>query len=94
MLLGSVGVLFAIALFFYVQTWRAILTMVHACRAEDPSRRFSRMWWIPAWPYHKRRFPESNLRRQIVFRFALTWVLVIAGVVFIAIQQFHGHWPR
>jgi hypothetical protein len=93
MLLGSVGVLFAIALFFYVRTWRAILIMVHACRAEDPSRRFSRLWWIPAWRYHKRRFPESDVRKKIVVNYALTWVGMGSFLALLVVAALRGHWP-
>ena len=48
---------------------------------------------MSAWRYHKRRFPESDLRKQIVLGFALCWVLVSAGLVCIEIQKMSGRWP-
>jgi hypothetical protein len=84
--------LFLVGLFFYVRCWRTIWRLVDMCRADDPSRRFSRLWWTSAWRYHKRHFPESDLRKQIVLGFALTWVIMSVGFVLIAIQQFRGYW--
>ena len=81
-------VLFAVTLFFYVLLWRTIRRMVHACRADEPSRRFSLFWWLPAWGYHKRRFQESKLRKQIVLGFALTWVFMVSGFALIVAQHF------
>lgn len=86
--------LFLVAFFFYVRLVRTIWRMVDICRAHEPSRQFSRFWWMPAWRYHKRHFPESDLRKRIVFGFALCWVLMMGAVVFIAIQQIRGYWPR
>jgi hypothetical protein len=85
--------LFLIAFFFYARLWRSIWRLVDMCRADDPSRRFSRLWWTPAWRYHKRRFPESDLRKQIVLGFALCWVIMAAALVCWAFQVTSGHWP-
>jgi hypothetical protein len=93
MLIGLICVLFAIGCFFYVGTWRAILAMVHACRADDPSQRFSRMWWIPAWRYHKRRFPESYVRKRIVVNYALTWVWMGSAFALMVVAALRGRWP-
>ena len=93
MLIGSAAVLFAIALFFYVRTWHTILEMVQACRADDPSRRFSRMWWIPAWRYHKSRFPQSDVRKRIVVNYALTWVWMGSLFALMVVETLRGHWP-
>jgi hypothetical protein len=85
---------FAIGLFFYFLCWRAIFQMVDACRADDALHHFSRLWWISAWRYHKRRFPESDLRRRIVLLFATCWVLAAMALGFIAASSLTRHWPR
>src|ERR1700750_548709 len=63
--------LFLLGTFLNVRVWRTICRLVNECRADDPSRGFSQFWWIGAWRYHRRRFPESGLRKKIVFGYAL-----------------------
>jgi hypothetical protein len=94
MLLALACVLFAIGYYFYLRTWRVIREMVRACRADDPSRRFSRHWWWPAWRHYKRRFPEGDLRKRIVLSFALSWVWMGSAFALIVFLHLHGHLLR
>lgn len=94
MLLALACVLFVIGYYFYLRTWGGIREMVRMCRVDDPSRRFSRIWWWPAWRYYKRRFPESDLRKRIVVSYALTWVWMGSGFALIVFLQMHGHLLR
>ena len=48
-------------------------------------RRFNRFWWMPAWKVHRRAFPKSSLRRQIVTRFAITFALVVVSTIFMGL---------
>lgn len=90
-LLSVACLLFVIGLYFYVRTWRVILAMVSACRADDPSQQFSRLWWLPAWRYHKRRFPESSFRKRIIVNYALTWIWMGSGFALVVFLQLHRH---
>lgn len=89
-MMGIVGyLLFALALFFYVTTVKAIWRLVSESKAIGvaPRNSFNRFWWMPAWKVHREAFPESYLRRQIIIRFALTWVLMIVAVACIALPM-------
>ena len=91
-ILGSV--LLAIGFYFYLRTWRVIIHMVEECRASDPSRHFSRLWWLSAWRFHRSRFPESDLRKRMVFQYVLTWLFAGLGFATIVAAQLHGRWLR
>lgn len=81
-----VGVsLVAVALFFYVSTVRAVWTMVRESRQLEPRAQLSLLRWLPAWRVHRRGYPASRVRKQIVTRFALTFGLMLAGMGFIAV---------
>ena len=87
-LMRAVGIcLWALALLMYVSTVRAIWTMVRQSRQLDPGARVSLFWWLPAWRMHRRGYPASPVRRQIVTRFGLTFGLMLAGLAFIAVYS-------
>ena len=79
--------LFFLGTFLNVRVWRAICRLVDECRADDPSRRFSQFWWIGAWRYHRRRFPESGLRRKIVLGYALICLSGLPGFALVVAQH-------
>lgn len=81
---------FAIAVFFYVKAWRAIIELVSQARLAKPSRKFYRFWWTPAWRVHKRAYPTSKIRRQIVLNFALTFGCMLIAMVCLAYTELHG----
>ncbi len=87
MLLAAGIALFCLAMVFYFRCWRAILRVVDACRADNPSQRYRWFWWIPAWKYHRRRWPESPLRRHIQQEYAWTWLFGGAGFALIMIYS-------
>ena len=68
-------VLFIIAFVIYATIWQAIWQLVRESRQVKPDTRFSRFWWLPAWRVHKKTYPSSNVRQQIVMRFILTFAL-------------------
>ncbi len=72
-------ILFALALVCYVATVKAIWILVSESNGVEPQRDFNRFWWMPAWKVHRRAFPKSSLRRQIVTRFILTFALVVVS---------------
>ena len=84
--------LWTLALLSYVSTVRAIWAMVRQSRQLDPEARFSLFWWLPAWRVHRRGYPASPVRREIVTRFGLTFGLMLAGMAFIAIDSLR-HMP-
>ena len=94
MLLALALVLFAVGMVFYARLIRTIWRLVEQCRADEPSRKFSKFFWISAWRYHKRHFPESQLRKQIVGRFALTWLFAMGGFALFVTNSLSGHWPH
>jgi hypothetical protein len=73
---------------------RTIWRLVDECQANEPSQRFSKFFWISAWRYHKRHFPENQLRRQIVCTFALTWLFAMGGFALLVVSSLSGHWPH
>jgi hypothetical protein len=85
---------FLIGMFLNVRLWRTICQLIDECRADDPSRRFSRFWWIGAWRYHRRRFPESGLRRKIVLGYALICLSGLPGFVLVVAQHLRGRSPH
>lgn len=94
MLIGFSVALFCAGLYFYFRCFRAIWRMVDECRTDEPSRRFSRFWWIAAWRHHRRRFPESGLRRQIVQEYGLTWLFCGGGFVLLVVSVLREGWLR
>ena len=91
MLLHILGyALFILGTFLNVCVWRTICRLVDECRADDPSRPFYRFWWIGAWRYHRRRFPESALRRKIVLGYALISLSGLPGFALVVVQHLHG----
>ena len=66
----------------------AIRQMVDECRKDSPSSDFSVWNYLPAWWYHVRHFPNSDLRRRLHIRVILGWTLVVAGGVLVAM----GRW--
>ena len=93
MLLALGFVLFAVGTVFYVRSMRTIWRLVDECRADEPSQPFSKFFWISAWRHHKRRFPENQLRRQIVYAVALTWLFAMSGFALFVVSSLSGHWP-
>jgi hypothetical protein len=80
---------FAIAAFFYVITVRAIWKLVAESKLLESEVRFNRFNWTPAWKVHRIGYPDSFLRRQIVFGSLFTWAFMIVAMVFLAYSQFH-----
>jgi hypothetical protein len=93
MLVGFGGALFCVGLYFYFRCIRTIWRMVDECRADTPSQHFARFFWHAAWRHHRRQFPESGLRRQIVREYGLAWLFVGGGFALIVIHQLRGGWP-
>lgn len=77
--------LIALALVCYVSTVRAVWTMIRESRQLQPGARLSLFWWLPAWRVHRRGYPASPVRKQIVTRFGLTFGLMLAGMASIAV---------
>jgi hypothetical protein len=91
MLLHVLGyALFILGTFLNVCVWRTICRLVDECRADDPARPFYLFWWIGAWRYHRRRFPESALRRKIVLGYALICLSGLPGFALVVAQHLHG----
>jgi hypothetical protein len=82
--------LFLLGTFLNVLVWRTICRLVDECRADNPSRRFSQFWWIGAWRYHRRRFPESGLRKKIVIGYALICISGLPGFALVVTQHLRG----
>ena len=86
--------LFALSLISYCFTVRTIWRLVDDVRKDKPDRTFSRFWWLPAWTYHRRAFPLSPLRKQIVTRFILTFFLMMLAMFIYAYSDIRTHgWP-
>ena len=81
-------VLFTLALVSYGATVKAIWTLVGESKRVESEKRFNRFWWLPAWRIHRKVYPDSSLRRQIVTRFALTFALVVISTTCVGAGMF------
>lgn len=87
-------ILFALTLALYVWTVRAIWQLVSETNNLGTGVRFSRWWWTGAWKVHRAANPSSPLRRRIVTRFLLTWVMGILAMLCIAYATVNSAgWP-
>jgi hypothetical protein len=66
-----------LALSCYALTVKSVWQLVAECREVAPDGRFNRFWWTPAWKIHRRSFPNSSLRRQILLLFSSTFLLLL-----------------
>jgi len=78
----------ALSLYSYATTVHAIWRLVAETKQLNTGVHFNRFWWTPAWRLHRNAYPESNLRRQIVTRFTLTFALMVAAMGCIAIATY------
>ncbi|NYF89081.1 ABC-type phosphate transport system permease subunit [Edaphobacter lichenicola] len=83
-------ILFMAAFVVYAMIWQAIWQLVSENRQAYPDKRFGRFWWAPAWRVHRNSYPSSNLRRQIVMLFMLTFALLCAAMVCIGYSMLHA----
>jgi hypothetical protein len=83
--------LLAAAFFIAWHSLPAFWRVVDECRADAPTRHFSRLNWWPAWIYHMQHFPKSELRKRILLRCALGCILLAGSTVLL---QLSGHFPR
>jgi hypothetical protein len=82
-------VLFALAFIFYATILQAVWQLVNESRRVRPDLRFSRFWWLPAWKVHRISYPTSNIRKQIVIRFILTFAFLAAATACLGYAMFH-----
>jgi hypothetical protein len=80
---------FAITMFFYVRTLRAIWRLVAESKLLESGVRFNRFYWTPAWKVHRIGYPKSPVRRQIVTGFLFTWTFMMVALVFLVYSQTH-----
>jgi len=87
--------LFAVTAILYILTVRKIWHLVDESKRLDSRVRFNRWRWTPAWKVHREAYPASPLRRQIVIRFLLTWVVGAVALACVAYADIHasGGWP-
>jgi hypothetical protein len=81
-----------LALVSYLSTVRALRTLVREARQHSPTARLTFIWWIPAWKIHREACPASTLRNGIVARFAITFLMMLVGIVCLAVDVVH-HQP-
>jgi hypothetical protein len=82
-------VLIAVAFLISLPNVPAIRQMVDECRKDSPSSDFSAWNYLPAWWYHVRHFPNSDLRRRLHIRVVLGLALVAAGTVLVEMGRGH-----
>lgn len=87
--------LFAVTAILYIWTVRTIWHLVDESKRLGSGVRFNRWRWTPAWKVHRKAYPASPLRRQIVIRFLLTCgvgALAVASIAYADILA-SGGWP-
>ncbi len=80
-------VLFALAFGCYLRLMQVIWRLVAESNEASPESRFSRFWWIPAWRFHRKTFPESGLRKQVILFYLITCNLGAAGFAIFVYQR-------
>jgi hypothetical protein len=80
-------VLFTLAFVCYGATVRSIWRLVIESNALASAGRFNRFWWVPAWKIHRKAYPASALRRQIIARFALTFALMATATACLGLRM-------
>jgi hypothetical protein len=80
-------VLLVVAFFTSLSNVLNIRQMVGECRKDSPSSRFSTWNYLPAWWYHIRHFPNSDLRRRFHLQMILSLALVAAGSICVALGR-------
>lgn len=89
-------VLFAVAVVFYVRTWKYIHQLVKEVNQRQPELRFTTLgWWrhrYEPWRLHSRLFPSSSVRKQIAWNIAFT-VAFMLGVVLVQVRSFTAAHP-
>jgi hypothetical protein len=81
-------IILVIAFACYLKCVQVIWRLVAESNQVFPESRFSRIWWLPAWKFHRKAFPASGLRGQIVLLFFMTFFLSFVSVALIAHQRF------
>jgi hypothetical protein len=77
-------VMFLLAFGSYASLILTIRRLVAESRQVGTDARFNWFWWVPAWKVHRVAYPTSPVRRYIVRRFLLTFVLLAAGMACLA----------
>ena len=72
-------ILFAIALVFYLLTWKYIRQLVREVNRDPTVQRVSIWSWHKGWKVHRRIFPTSSVRTRL-----LTTIAVTVGLALIA----------
>jgi hypothetical protein len=72
----------------YIQTVRAIWQLVDEARQLGTGTRFNRFWWMPAWKVHRKGYPESTTRRQVIMRCLLTAALMVVVMIYIVMDEY------
>ena len=78
--------LFLVAFVSYARLILTIRRLVAESRLPGSDTRFNWFWWTPAWKVHRVAYPTSSVRRHIVIGFLLTFVLMAAGIICLAVE--------
>lgn len=85
-----VYVLFVIAVVFYFRAWKYIRILVADVNRESLEQQFTTLRWskqhFAAWRIHSRRYPQSPVRKQIVFSMVLA-MLPMLGIMLIRVAR-------
>ena len=90
-----VGILFGLITFVvYVSLLRTTKQLVREVNEADATASFTWFRWNKAWRPHRALFPGSTLRRGVILRFVLCWILMAVGVLCVGIARIHQNgWP-
>jgi hypothetical protein len=83
-----------VAFAVYASLIQSTNRLVREVNEARPEMNFRWYRWNKAWASHRLLHPDSGVRRSIILRFAVCWILMCAGMICIGLAHIHQYgWP-